>query len=123
MELRHADARDGAEEAAYDSAFWSQQFFAAADRPPMLAVLLRTLQPGGFLLLPTFVPSEPPASDEALHTPAGQAYALSRVRFGRWGVPVLTADELRAEAEAAGFTYLRRVPFSTSFILLLQRPA
>ncbi len=80
------------------------------------------LRPGGFLILPTFVPSEPPASAEVLHSSAGQAYALSRLRFGYWGVPVHTADELRAEAEAAGFIYVRRAPFSTSYLLLFQRP-
>ena len=122
VELRHADALDGAEADTYDSAFWAQQFFAAASRPAMYAVVMRTLKPGGFLILPTFVPSEPPASEEALHTPAGQAYALSRIRFGHWGVPALTADELHAEAEAAGFAFVRRAPFSTSFLLLFQRP-
>jgi ubiquinone/menaquinone biosynthesis C-methylase UbiE len=123
VELRQGDALDGAEVAAYDSALWAQQFFAAAGRPAMLAALRRTLKPGGFLIVPTFVPSEPPASDAALHTPAGQAYALSRMRFGRWGIPALTTDELRAEAEAAGFIYLTRAPFSTFFLLLFQRPA
>ena len=122
VELRHADALDGAEANTYDSAFWAQQFFATSDRPAMLAALLRTLKPGGLLILPSYVSGEPPASDEALHSPAGQAYALSRVRFGRWGIPGLTIDELRAEAEAAGFSYVRRAPFSPSYLLLFQRP-
>jgi len=125
VEVRQGDACDGAEAAAYDSAFWAQQFFPAASRSATLAALVRTLKPGGFLLLPTFASGEPPADDEALHAPAGQAYALSRVRFGHWGVPALTVEALRAEAEAAGFAYLRRAPapFPGSFILLLQSPA
>ena len=45
VELRHADALDGAEANTYDSAFWAQQFFATSDRPAMLAVLLRALRP------------------------------------------------------------------------------
>ena len=123
LELRHADARDGAEEAAYDSAFWAQQFFAAADRPATLAALRRALKPGGFLLLTSFIPGEPPASPEEWHTPAGRAHALSRLEVGRWGVPALTIDELRAEVEAAGFAYVRRAPHSTMFMLLFRRSA
>ncbi len=81
----------------------------------MLAALGRTLMPGGFLLVPTFTRGEP--SDEAaLHTPAGQRYALNRLRFGWWGVPPLTPEEPRAEVEAAGFMYVDRTPFTSLFL-------
>jgi SAM-dependent methyltransferase len=121
--VRQGDARDGAEDATYDSAFWAQQFFAAGDRGTVLAALGRTLKPGGLLIVPTFVPSEPPPTAEELHGPMGRLYALSRVRFGHWGIPVLTAEALRAEVEAAGFSYRDRAPFSTAHLLLFRAPA
>ena len=123
VEVRQGDARDGAEAATYDSAFWAQQFFATPDRPALLAALRRALKPAGLLLVPTFVPGEPPVDDEALRAPRGRAYALNRVRFGHWGIPALTAAELRAEAETAGFAYIRQTAFSTAFLLLFRAPA
>lgn len=121
--VRQGDARDGAEAATYDSAFWAQQFFATPDRPALLAALRRALKPAGLLLVPTFVPGEPPVDDEALRAPRGRAYALNRVRFGHWGIPALTAAELRVEAETAGFASIRQTAFSTAFLLLFRAPA
>lgn len=121
VEVRQGDALDLAETGAYDSAVWAQQFFPAATRAAALAVVLRALRPGGFLLVPTFVGGEPPADDAALRSPAGQAYALGRLRFGTWGVPARSADELREEVAAAGFSFERAVPFTIASLLIFGR--
>ncbi|CAA9384181.1 MAG: hypothetical protein AVDCRST_MAG22-149 [uncultured Rubrobacteraceae bacterium] len=38
---------------------------------------------------------DPPGSAEALREPAGRSYALDRLAYGGWGVPVLGIEELR----------------------------
>ncbi len=80
VELRHADARTLAEEASFDSANWSQQFFPAEDREEVLAAALRALKPGGYLLATMF--GEPPGSAEVLRESAGRSYALDRLAYG-----------------------------------------
>ena len=91
VEFRHADARDLAEEASFDSANWSQQFFPAGGRGEVLETAWRALKPGGYLLATMF--GDPPGSAEALREPAGRSYALDRLAYGGWGVPVLGVEE------------------------------
>jgi SAM-dependent methyltransferase len=105
VELRHADARTLAEEASFDSANWSQQFFPAEGREEVLEAAWRALKPGGYLLATMF--GDPPGSAEALREPAGRSYALDRLAYGGWGVPVLGTEELREQVEGAGFEILR----------------
>ncbi len=126
VELRHADARGLAEEASFDSANWSQQFFPAEGRGEVLAAARRALKPGGYLLATMF--GDPPGSAEELREPAGRSYALDRLAYGGWGVPVLGVEELREQVEGAGFEVLRTTspppnPLMVSRgIMLARRP-
>jgi SAM-dependent methyltransferase len=126
VELRHADARTLAEEASFDSANWSQQFFPAEGRGEVLAAAWRALKPGGYLLVTMF--GDPPGSAEALREPAGRSYALDRLAYGGWGVPVLGTEELQKQVEGAGFEVLRTTssppnPLMVSRgIMLARRP-
>jgi hypothetical protein len=85
-------------------------------------VILRALKPGGYLWLPGAEAGEPPETDEALHGPQGRAYTLGRLVYSRWGIPVPTAAELQAEMEAAGFAFVRFMPFAPWQFLLVRRP-
>jgi SAM-dependent methyltransferase len=108
FELRHADARELEEQATFDTAQWSQQFFPAEGRKEVLGRAFRALKPGGYLYATMF--GEAPESLEALREPAGRSYALDRLMYGSWGVPVRSAEELRVELEAAGFEVVRTTP-------------
>ena len=124
VELRHADARHLAEEASFDSANWSQQFFPAEGRGEVLASACRALTPGGYLLATLF--GDPPGSAEVLRESAGRSYALDRLAYGGWGVPVLGVEELREQMEGAGFEVLRTAspppnPLMVSRGLMLAR--
>jgi SAM-dependent methyltransferase len=122
LELRHADAREIADEAIYSVAFWSQLFFSAASRAATLAAARRALQPGAYLVMTCFWGGEPPVSLAALREPAGRYYARNRLLFGNWGLPALTREQLAAEAEAAGFEIVRVAPVSSIDLMLARRP-
>jgi SAM-dependent methyltransferase len=108
FELRHADARELRERGSFDTAQWSQQFFPAEGRQEVLARAFRALKPGGYLYATMF--GEAPETVEELREPAGRSYALDRLLYGSWGVPVRSAEELRVELEAAGFEVVRTTP-------------
>jgi SAM-dependent methyltransferase len=120
VEVRQGNALDLAEVDAYDSVLWAQLFFPRATRAAALAVARRALRSGGFLLVPTFVGGEPPADDATLHSAAGQAYALSRLRFGAWDIPGSSSQALCEEVAAAGFIFDRAIPFTLSSLLLFR---
>jgi SAM-dependent methyltransferase len=122
LELRHADARDIADEAAFSVAFWSQFFFPLASRAATLAAARRALRPGGYLVMPCFWGGEPPASLAALREPSGRYYARNRLLFDTWGLSTLTREELADEARAAGFAIVRVAPVPGLDLLLAQRP-
>ena len=119
-EWRHGDARDIADEAAFDTLAWSQYYFPAETRAATLAAAYRALKPGGYLLASML--NDPPADDAELHGPAGRTYTLTRLLYRAWGVPIRTADELRAEVEAAGFAFVRIIESPQRRRLLARRP-
>ena len=100
VEWRHGDARDIADEAAFDRVAWSQYYFPADTRAATLEAAYRALKPGGYLLA-SMLP-DPPPSDAEANGPVARAYAITRLMYGAWGIPVRTANELRAEAEQVG---------------------
>lgn len=120
VDVRQGNALDLAEIAAYDSVVWAQQFFPTPTRASALAVARRAIKEGGFLLVPAFVGGEPPADDAALHSPAGQTYALSRLRFAAWDVPALSREALLDEVTAAGFTFDCAVPFTITTLSVFR---
>jgi SAM-dependent methyltransferase len=105
VEWRQGDARDIADEATFDTLAWSQYYFPAESRAATLAAAFRALKPGGYLLS-SMLPA-PPASEEERIGPAGRVYAITRLLYGSWGVPVRDEAELRAAVEAAGFTFVQ----------------
>lgn len=52
VEVRRMDACDLGDEEAFDTIQWSQFFFPAASRPPVLKAMHRALKPGGYLFMP-----------------------------------------------------------------------
>jgi hypothetical protein len=79
----------------------------------------RALKPGGRLLMPLLMrPPEP----GALREDAGRRYSKARVLYGGWGIPVVTAEELRAETETARFEYVRASTTAGVRVLLMRRP-
>ena len=119
FELRHTDARKLEEQTSFDTAQWSQQFFPVEGRQRVLARAFRALKPSGYLYATMF--GEAPDSVEALREPAGRSYALDRLVYGSWGVPVRSAEELRTEVEAAGFEVVRTTPPPPFNPLMLSR--
>ena len=120
VEFRHMDARDLQEDQAFDVAFWSQFFFPSATRAATLAVARRALKPGGYLGMPLL--GEMPASTEALREAPGRHAAVGKLVYSSWRVPVRSAEELRAEVEAAGFEFVRVASFSGSRGLIARVP-
>jgi SAM-dependent methyltransferase len=117
VEIRCMDARDLAEENAFDTAFWAQPFFPADVRAGTLAAMLRALKPGAPLAMQEMErrpgdPAERPA------------FALRELVFSGWGVPFArSAEALVTEAEEAGFALDRvgETPFGR--IVIVRKPA
>ena len=80
----------------FDIVYWSQLFFPAASRAKTLANAHRLLRPGGLLVVAA-LPGPAPG-------PVNPHHALRNLLLSAWDVPVVTADELRAELASAGFT-------------------
>jgi SAM-dependent methyltransferase len=120
VEWRQGDARNIDDEAAFDTAAWSQYYFPADTRAATLAAAFRALKPEGYLLV-SMLP-DPPASESDLKGAAGRAYSAARLLYGAWGIPVRTADDLRTEVEAGGFTFVRILQSPQRGRLLAQRP-
>jgi SAM-dependent methyltransferase len=101
MEVVHGDAAayDGRED--FHFGFWSQFFFPEESRPGALAVLHRSVRPGGIVIAPLM--GDPVTGVEDLRTDDGREYAVDRVLHGGWGIPIRSPEELVAELEGAGF--------------------
>jgi SAM-dependent methyltransferase len=101
MEVVHGDAAAYDGRTDFDFAFWSQFFFPEASRPGALAVLHRSLKPGGIVIAPLM--GDPVDSVEELRTDDGREFAVDRLLHGSWGVPLPSPEELVAELEGVGF--------------------
>ena len=119
VELRHADARELEEERSFDTAQWSQQYFPADGRQEVLTRAFGALKPGGYLMAPMF--GDPPGSVEDLREPAGRSYAVDRLVYGSWGVPVRGVEELKKEIEEVGFEVVRTTSAPSFNPLLVSR--
>ena len=97
VDIRCMDARDLDVEDEFDSAFWAQPFFPTVTRPHALAAIRRALKPGAKLYMQELERLPEPGVER-------DAFALRQLVFTGWGVPFArSAEDLTAEAEAAGF--------------------
>lgn len=97
VDIRCMDARDLDDEDEFDAAFWAQPFFPTYTRHHTLAAIRRALKPRAKLYMQELerLPESGVERD---------AFALRRLVFTGWGVPFARpAEDLTAEAEAAGF--------------------
>lgn len=122
VDLRHIDVGEVSDAGVFDAGFWSQSFFPRPSRSAAMTAILRSLKPGGYLIVPGFEGGEPPSSDAEVHGPENRAFSLNRLVYGRWGIPAPTAPELRTELEGAGFEFVRCVPLLIWQYLLMRRP-
>ncbi|MEV4344710.1 methyltransferase domain-containing protein [Actinoplanes sp. NPDC049596] len=113
VDIRTTDARDFADPAPYDAAFWAQPFFPEDTRPATLAMIRRSLRPHGLLLI------------QQLDTDDGTpAATLRRLVARAQGLPFARPlPALVTESEAAGFELLRTLEIDLGRIALLRRPA
>ncbi|MCE0538161.1 methyltransferase domain-containing protein [Kineosporia rhizophila] len=93
VQLRCADAQTLDERAVFKVAYWAQAFFPDNSRPGTLSALRRALTADGLLVL-----QEQPAGPTDV-----VQQGLRGIAAGR------TAEELAAEARAAGFVLVRQV--------------
>jgi cyclopropane fatty-acyl-phospholipid synthase-like methyltransferase len=120
VQVQQRDARSVTDLARYDTVVWSQMYFPPEARAETVRVARRALKSGGYLLLP--LQGDPPASLDALRTPAGQQIALSRLVFRSWGLRWYSTQEVRTEMEQTGLEVVRVVPHPrTDYMLLRER--
>lgn len=91
----------------FDTALWSQFFFPRATREATLANAFARLRPGGLLVAPV-LPRE--------------QFALNSLVVEAWDVPALTAEQLAAEFESAGFRGTTVVPSPATTVVVARRP-
>jgi ubiquinone/menaquinone biosynthesis C-methylase UbiE len=116
VEIRCVDARELTDDEGFDTAFWAQPFFPEAVRAGTLAAIRRVLKPGALLAMQEM---EKAPDDE----PGRRAFALRRLVFAGWGVPFArSAEDLTAEAQAAGLELDRVVGTPFGRIVLVRRP-
>ncbi|MEU9407492.1 class I SAM-dependent methyltransferase [Streptomyces sp. NPDC048281] len=101
------DATAYADASPFDCAHWSQFFFPQETRKAALANAFARLRPQGLLIAPV-LPSD--------------QFALNSVLLEAWDVPALTAEELVAEFEAAGFGDAEVVPTLAATVVAARRP-
>ena len=115
VDVRVLDAREFDEPEAYDAVFWAQPFFPEPVRAATLAMIRRSLRPGGFLLVQQLdaVPAEVRPAFTLRQLVAG----AQQLAFAR------PLDDLVTEISAAGFEPVRTVVTDLGPIALLRRPA
>ncbi|HET6479656.1 MAG TPA: class I SAM-dependent methyltransferase, partial [Actinoplanes sp.] len=116
IDVRVLDARDLDEPSAYDAAFWAQPFFPEPTRAATLAMILRSLRPGGLLLVQQ-MNVEP--TDAGAHAEFTLRRLVAHAHDVPHGRPL--ADVV-AEAEQAGFEPLTITQTDFGPIALVRRP-
>jgi SAM-dependent methyltransferase len=108
IDVRVMDARDFDEPSAYDAAFWAQPFFPVPVRAATIAMILRSLRPGGYLLV-----QQLDGPDAPLRRLVAEAQQLPFAK------PI---DDVALELSAAGFELIRTVRTDLGPVALLRRP-
>ncbi|GAB3570835.1 hypothetical protein GCM10027445_25110 [Amycolatopsis endophytica] len=118
VEVRAVDARLLEDESAFAVCYWAQGFFPDGTRADVLEAVLRALRPDGLLLMQeTFPPTT--AQDGAT-----TRVALDRLVHRRQNIAFgLAAEDLLAEAEAAGFGDLRVIDSPVGRLVVARKPA
>lgn len=116
IDVRVMDAREFDEPAAYDTAFWAQPFFPEPTRAATLAMILRSLRPGGVLLVQQM-------DVEPTEAEARAAFMLRRLVAHAHDVPhARPIAEVVAELEQAGFELMRVARTDFGPVALARRP-
>jgi SAM-dependent methyltransferase len=104
VQFRECDASTFADAEPFDLVLWNQFFFPAGTRKAALENAFARLRPGGLLLCPVL-----PGEDESPEagSPGAQQASLNSIIISRWGIPVLSGDDLAQEITAAGFSGTR----------------
>ncbi len=103
----------------FDTAQWSQFFFAEPARAGALRTLHTAMRPGGLLEAPVLGDHEAMAGDP--HGVDARGYALVRVVHGSWGVPERTPEALVTEVADAGFVDVRAGRSPSGLVRLTAR--
>jgi SAM-dependent methyltransferase len=117
LEVRAVNATELQDESTIEVCFWAQPFFAAEVRGSVLAAVLRALRPGGILIMQELFPPI-----EAQESPTARAY-LDQLFYRQLGLSYgLSAEDLAAEAEAAGFQEPEIVVSPLGRLVTLHKP-
>jgi SAM-dependent methyltransferase len=117
IDVRTMDARDFDEPSAFDAANWAQPFFPESTRSATLAMIWRSLRPGGLMMIQE-MESEPA---DLTQRPAFTLRRLvARARDMPFARPIA---DLVAEAAVAGFEPVRQVDSDFGQLALVRRPA
>ncbi len=115
-DIRVMDARRFHAWDEFDAAFWAQPFFPEETRTEVLAMILRSLRPGGVLVLQQLDAEPAGGPERAAFTLARLVARSARLPFAR------PLADLVGEAEAAGFTLIRTLEIDLGRLALLRRP-
>jgi SAM-dependent methyltransferase len=117
VDIVTGDARRFDEPGAFDACFWAQAFFPRGARAETLAMIHRSLRPGG-----TLVAQEMEVEPD---DPAGKAdFAIARLVAQAQEIPFApSAEALRDEMTAAGFVPVRIRATSMGRLTVVERPA
>lgn len=118
LTLVASDAGSYPPDGEFDLVGWSQFFFPAESRAGALATASRALRPGGWITMPVIwdgsIP-EPGSGDD-------RELAADRLMLDLWNVPALSADQVAAEIEAAGFVNVRTHTSTVATLVRGQKP-
>ncbi|MCW5632911.1 MAG: class I SAM-dependent methyltransferase [Rubrivivax sp.] len=121
VELRRADVREVDVNAEFDTLVWSQMFFPEPTREAAIGAVRRALRPGGYVVIPLM--ADRPGPEAITPSTPHQLVTLVAVSFVRWGILWPTADALRAEMEAQGFTHRYTLPHPRTAFMVMRSPS
>jgi SAM-dependent methyltransferase len=118
LEVRAVNAAELQDESTFEVCFWAQPFFTAEVRSGVLAAVLRALRPDGILIMQELFPPV-----QAQDSPTARAY-LDQLFYRQLGLSYgLSAEDLAAEAKAAGFQDPEIAASPLGRLVTLRKPA
>ncbi|MFR0359243.1 SAM-dependent methyltransferase [Streptomyces sediminimaris] len=115
--VRAVDARSLEDESAFAVCYWAQGFFPAGTRTDVLKAIFRALQPGGLLLMQETFPSTTARDGCTTRSRLDRlVYRRQNIAYG------LSAEDLVAEAEAAGFQDLLVLDSPAGRLVMVRKP-